>query len=241
MPQLTRLSTQIHKWVGLVVGIQVLFWVAGGLVMTVLPIERVRSEHHLAEAKPAPLALGALLPAAEAARRAGVAPLEAQLRTTPRGPVWSFKVAAEGEPVVVAAATGAPLPAMSVAEARAAAAGAYIGEGRPTAVRLLDKAPPETGKTGPLWRVDFDDAEKTSFYLSPRTGEVVSRRSDVWRFYDFFWRLHVMDWDDGESFNHPLIVAVAALSLAIVATGFILLWIRLARDLANWRRRAKAA
>ena len=32
----------------------------------------------------------------------------------------------------------------------------------------------EAGKPGPLWRVDFDDAEKTSFYLSPETGEVVS-------------------------------------------------------------------
>ena len=43
--------------------------------------------------------------------------------------------------------------------------------------RLLPKAPQETGKTGPIWRVDFNDVEKTSFYLSPVTAEVVSRRS----------------------------------------------------------------
>ncbi|MFZ5668731.1 MAG: PepSY domain-containing protein [Pseudomonadota bacterium] len=241
MPQLTRLSTQIHKWVGLAVGIQVLFWVAGGLVMTVLPIERVRSEHHLAEAKPPPLALEVLLPADEAARRARVRPVEAQLRTTPRGPVWSFRTAGGGDPLIVAASTGAPLPPMTPDEARAAAVSAYVGEGRPLAVRLLDQAPAETGKSGPLWRVDFDDAEKTTFYLSPQSGEVVSRRSDVWRFYDFFWRLHIMDWKDGENFNHPLIIAAALLSLAIVATGFILLWIRLARDLAGWRRRRASA
>ncbi len=237
---LLRVSTQLHKWIGLVVGVQVLFWVAGGVVMTVLPIETVRSEHHLAEVRPVPLPLEELLPAAEAARRAGVAPVEAQLKTTPRGPVWSLK-AAEGEPVIVSATTGLPPAPLTDAEARAFAGAAYRGEGRPIAARLYAAAPPETGRTGPLWRVDFDDAEKTSFYLHARTGEVVSRRSNVWRFYDAFWRLHVMDWKNGENFNHPLIVVASLLTLVIVITGFVLLWIRVARDLAGLARRRKAA
>lgn len=237
--KLLRISTWFHKWIGLIVGVQVLFWIAGGVVMTVLPIEKVRSEHHVAEARPAPLALAELLPAAEAAHHAGVTPVEAQLKATPRGPVWSFK-AAEGDPVVVSAATGMPLPPLDKAGARRLAAAAYKGEGKPASVRLYDVAPPETGKSGPLWRVDFDDAEKTSFYLAPTTGELVSRRSNVWRFYDFFWRLHIMDWKDGENFNHPLIVAASLLSLVIVVTGFVLLWIRIARDLAGLRRRRPA-
>ena len=33
-----KLSTQLHKWIALVVGLQVLFWVGGGLVMTAIPI-----------------------------------------------------------------------------------------------------------------------------------------------------------------------------------------------------------
>ena len=79
-----RLSTQLHKWVALVVGLQVLFWVGGGLVMTVIPIETVRSEHRAAKLKPALLEVGALPTLAVVARRAGVAPVEAELRTTPR-------------------------------------------------------------------------------------------------------------------------------------------------------------
>jgi len=66
-----RWSIQLHRWIGLIVGIQVLFWVAGGVVMTAIPIERVRNEHHVAEAKAAPLALDAAMPVAEVARRAG--------------------------------------------------------------------------------------------------------------------------------------------------------------------------
>lgn len=232
--KLLRLSTQLHKWIALVVGIQVLFWVTGGLVMTAIPIETVRSEHHLAPPRPIPLALDGALPVQEAARLAGVRPIEAQLRNTPRGPVWSFRPA-EGDPVIVGATTGARLSAMTGGQARSLARTAYRGKGRPVSATLLARAPQETGKTGPLWRVDFDDAEKTTFYLSPETGEVVSRRSNVWRFYDFFWRLHIMDLENGEDFNHPLIVVATVLTLSIVITGFVLLWIKIARDLRGWR------
>lgn len=225
-----RWSIQLHKWIALIVGVQVLFWVAGGVVMTVIPIERVRSEHHVAEIRPAPLAVEAAMPVAEVIRRAGLRPVEAQLKTTPRGAVWSLKPAS-GDPVVLSATTGEPMAAMAAVDARTLAQRAYKGDGKTVSATLLAEAPQETGKTGPLWRVDFDDAENTTFYLSPQTGEVVSRRSNVWRFYDFFWRLHIMDLEEGENFNHPLIIAAGVLTLSIVVTGFILLWIRLARDL----------
>jgi len=162
------------------------------------------------------------------------------VKATPRGPVWVFKLA-EGDPVIVAADSGAPLAAMSPEQVRAFAIRAYKGEGAPISVRLLSAAPPETGKTGPLWRVDYDDAEKTSFYLSPQTAEVVSRRSDMWRFYDFFWRLHILDFEEGDDFNHPLLIAAALVSLAVVITGFVLLWIRIGRDLSRRRPRASEA
>ena len=225
-----RWSLQLHKWIALIVGVQVLFWVAGGLVMTAIPIEKVRGEHHAAERAPAALPASGLLSPQDAARAAGLTSLsQATLGSTPRGPVWTL-TAPGGEPVIVSARDGRPLPALTETEAARLAAAAYRGDGKPVSTRLLPQAPAETGKSGPLWRVDFDDAENTAFYLSPQTGEVVSRRSELWRFYDLFWRLHVMDWQNGEDFNHPLIVLAAFLTLVITVTGFVLLWIRLARD-----------
>ncbi|NEX91565.1 PepSY domain-containing protein [Caulobacter sp. 17J65-9] len=229
-----RLSLQLHKWIGLVVGVQVLAWVAGGLIMTVLPIEKVRGEHHVADARPAPLDPSRLLSAADVARLAGVAPIDADLKSTPRGPVWVLKPAS-GEPVIRDAILGSALPPMDEEEVRTFARLAYKGDAHVVAVRLLAEAPQETGRTGALWRVDFDDLERTTFYLSPATAEVVTRRSGLWRFYDVFWRLHIMDLKTGENFNHPLIIAAAVLTLSIVVTGVILLWIRLARDLQQWR------
>jgi uncharacterized iron-regulated membrane protein len=233
-----RLATQLHKWIGLIVGIQVLFWTAGGLVMTAIPIETVRSEHHVAEVRREPVSGAGLLSLDEAAAAAKVTPVEATLKSTPRGAVWAFKDA-EGKAVAVAALDGRPRPPATEGEAQRLAAAAYTGDGKPVAVRHFAEAPQETGKEGPLWRVDFDDAEKTSFYVDPATGEVVSKRSAVWRFYDFFWRLHILDLKNGEDFNHPLIVALSALAVVTTLTGFVLLWVRVGRDLKRAMRRGE--
>jgi len=53
--KLAAFASFIHKWLALLVGVQVLFWVASGLFFAVYPIERVRSEHRIAERQIAPL------------------------------------------------------------------------------------------------------------------------------------------------------------------------------------------
>lgn len=233
MSGVVRLSTQIHKWVSLVVGLQVIFWVAGGLVMVSIPIERVRSEHHVREVVAPPLPLN-VVPLAEVAASTGLRPVRAELRSTLRGPVWILSNDGK-QRVTVSALTGRVLGPMTADEAGTAAVAAYVGEGAPVATRYLAEQPQETGKTGPVWRVDFDDAEKTSFYVSPSTGEVETRRSALWRLYDFMWRLHILDFKTGENFNHPLLIGITALTLALLATGLILLVARLGRDWARAR------
>ena len=227
-----RWSLQLHKWIGLVVGIQVLGWVLGGLIMTAIPIERVRSEQHIAAFQSDPLALDRAVTPQAAAVAAGMHPVEATLKTTLRGPVWILKDP-DGETRFLNAATGRPMAPMTSREARLLAGIAYQGRGRPVVARFFETAPQEAGKPGPLWRVEFNDPERTAFYLSPETGEVVSRRSNIWRFYDFFWRIHILDFRAGENFNHPLIVGAAAATLLMTLTGVVLLWIRLSRDLAG--------
>jgi hypothetical protein len=225
--KISRWSSQVHKWLALIVGVQVLFWVGGGMLMTMMPIEKVRSEHRIAEAPAVAVDPAGVIGAAEAARAAGVAGFsKAEIRTTRRGPVWTL-TPLEGEPVTVSAVDGRPLPPLDGPEARRLALLGYAGPGKPVSATFLPEAPEETGRKGPLWRVDFDDRERTSFYLSPETGEVLTRRSEIWRFFDLLWRLHVMDWDDGEDFNHPLIIVTAAASTIVVLSGFVLLWFRM--------------
>jgi uncharacterized iron-regulated membrane protein len=233
-----RWALQLHKWIALVVGIQVLFWVGGGLVMTAIPIGKVRGEHQAKPVDSGPIPLGTVMSPADIVAKTGFkAPNEAILKMTPQGPIWVLR-SARGSEGYYAAATGDDVRELTPDEASKAAASAFTGPGKPVRATLLDDVvPEEADATAPLYLVEFDDKDHTHLYLDAFTGEVLSRRSDTWRFYDFFWRLHAMDWKTGNNFNHPLIVATTAVTLFMVLTGFVLLWIRLARDLATVRAR----
>ena len=229
-----RWSVRLHKWLALVVGLQVLAWVGGGLLMTALPIERVRGEHKIAEQVAPPLSPSAVIGVAEAARLAGLDRLGgARLGYHLGGPVWRLE--GGSGTVTVDAETGAVLSPFGEMAARTVAEADYAGSAEVEAATLLTDPPAEYGRSGPVWQVRFDDRDATTLYIDPQSGAVRARRSATWRVFDFAWRLHVMDYDDGADFNHPLVVTAAGAALIVVIAGFVLLFFRMRRSLIVWR------
>ena len=229
-----RWSVRLHKWLALVVGLQVLAWVGGGLLMTALPIERVRGEHKVAASLPPSLEPARLISVREAARSAGIETLTgASLGHLLSEPVWRLRGA--GGTVMVDAATGSVLSPLGEAAARAVAVADYAGQGGIEGALLLTDPPAEYGRPGAVWQVRFDDRDATTLYVDPQSGIVRARRSTTWRVFDFAWRLHVMDYDDGADFNHPLVVGAAGAALILVIAGFVLLFIRMRRSVIIWR------
>lgn len=238
-----RWSLQLHKWIALVVAVQVLGWVAGGLVMTAIPIEHVRGENHAAAATLAVIDTKRLVPLEKQLALAEMTDVGgATLKNTPRGPIWVLKSAA-GSEGWWNAYTGENVDEIAAQDARRFALGAYKGEGKLTRVDYEETAPKEAQVSGPLWRASFDDREHTRLYLDAFTGEVLSRRSDLWDLYDFFYQIHIMNFGATRTYNHPLIIAAAAASLFVVLTGSVLLALRLAGDLRRVfaRRRPPSA
>jgi len=236
-----RLSLQIHKWVALVVAIQVLGWVVGGLVMTAIPIETVRGEQHAATPQLPPIDLKRLVPLERQLALADQTDVgSATLKNTPRGPIWVLKSAA-GSEGWWNAYTGENVDEIKAPEARRYAQMAYKGAGKLTGVDYEETAPKEAQVSGPLWRASFSDAEHSRLYLDSFTGEVLSRRSSLWDVYDFFYQIHIMNFGATRTYNHPVIVIVTAATLFVVLTGLVLLWIRVARDLSTLRRAGRAA
>ncbi len=129
------------------------------------------------------------------------------------------------------------------ADARRYAQQAYKGDGKLVAVDYQETPPKEAQVGGPLWRARFSDTEHTRLYLDAFTGEVLSRRSNLWDFYDFFYQIHIMNFGASRSYNHPLIVVATAATLVVTVTGIILLFIRLSKDLQRLlvRRRSRSA
>ncbi len=227
---------RIHKWVALIVGLQIVLWISGGVVMSVIPIEIVRGEHKIAEHNVQSVAIGNVLPLADAAKTLGATTISsASLGEMLGEPVWRIEMK-DGAVAIVDARSGEVLSPVGEERAKKIAERDYNGSGNFNSIALIETPPSEYNKPGPVWRASFDDRDKTTIYVDPLKGEVTARRSETWRFYDFFWKLHIMDYDDGADFNHPLLITAAGTAIFVALSGFILLIIKMRRSLIVWSK-----
>jgi len=222
---------KIHKYLGLLIGLQVLMWISGGVVMSVLPIDMVRGKHLLL---PEPVLSTTQLAAVtsnihlnswrtlEWKNRLGQAVLKA---TDLNGKIaW------------LSPSSGNSLAELNPQEVEKVSLMRYSEQASLKHIALIEQVPFEVRHlTSPLYQVEFDDWINTTFYLHPVSGEVRSVRSDIWRLYDFFWMLHIMDYETRDDFNHPLLIVIAAFSLLFTMSGIILLYFSIFKPLVKRR------
>ena len=141
-----------------------------------------------------------------------------------------------GERIVDAASAG-PVALPSEAEIRAAARATYSGNEPIASATLISDVPGEIrGRKPPLWRVEFDQWNKPTLYFSPTTGELVSRRHELWRVFDFVWMFHIMDFDERENVNNPLLRIFTWGALLMASSGIWLLFYSFHRKKKNAAR-----
>lgn len=227
------LFRRIHKWVGLILGLQFVLWTLSGSVMAVLDMEKVGG-HDMAATHAHPLpAEGAFV---APARLAGLGPISGvTLRDLAGQPVYELQTANGFR--LVSAIDGGPM-AVNADVARTVAA--MMNEAPVRSTELLAKANLEAREhPGRMWRVNFADEEASSAYVSAETGRFLVMRGDTWRTWDFFWMLHNMDYVGRTSFNHPLIIFVGFGALWLSGTGFYLLFKSFKRTDFRWLRRRR--
>lgn len=215
-------SRKLHKWLGLFVGIQALLWMASGLYMTAISIDIIHGDH-LAHAPSAPLAFEGAL--ADAAALAQAFPALTRLRLRQAGARAVYEVAHPDGTAYLDAMTGKPVAPLSRAQVGALARAVYQGDGALASLALLPVTPSELGgRPAPLWRADFDDLTGTSLYFAPVTGDLLGKRHDLWRAFDWLWMLHIMDYDTRENINNLLLRVASALGLLFALSGGWLLF-----------------
>ena len=228
------LFRRIHKWIGLVLGLQFLLWALSGSVMALLDMDEVGG-HGSAAAHVHPLPAETLI---DPARLAGAGPISGlSLRTVAGRPVYELRTAKGIQ--LVDAIQGRR---MTVDAGTAQAVASMVNEAPVRDVARLDKPNLEAREhSGPVWRVNFADAANSSAYVSAETGRFLVMRGDTWRTWDFFWMLHNMDYVGRTSFNHPLIIFVAFGALWLSGTGFYLLFKSFRSADFRWLRRRRRA
>ena len=232
----------LHRWVGLSVGVQLLAWSLGGFMFSVLSIDNVRGDVDRNDSSPPPLRLTnvRLTPAdaADVAMDSGIrvdSIIQIRLRQRSGRTVFEF-VGEEGKPLgAVDAASGEFLSRISGQQAKLAALADFAPEASVVSVTLLEGDPPGEYRGGamPVYRVILDHPKNPHIYVSPVTGEVLKRRNKLWRVFDFFWMLHIMDYRDRNDFNHWLLTTMSLLAILTSASGLALWWWRLPKRKAS--------
>jgi hypothetical protein len=221
----------LHKWFGLVLGLQFLLWAASGATMALLDHHEVSAEHSvlpiaLPASSPQPLAL------AQVAERVGAPIVTLQLK-----PLYDSYVYEATTPLGVRlldATTGAPIE-IDAARARTLAVARYAGSEPVRSVTHVAETTLETRDVAlPVWRVEFADKDRTTLLVSAKTGELLGTKNDIWRLWDIAWMLHIMDYTERQSFNHPLIITVGTGAAWLALSGLILLFRSFRRADVAW-------
>lgn len=231
----STVASAVHKWLALMLVVPVLFWFVSGLFFALAPIGMVRSEHRIARQPPAPVSIETA--AFGLARVSGVvsAGEKIEVRMMLGRPVAAV-TPGEGRTRLFDLENGRLISPIQPAVAAAIAERDLSGNEKARRVERVTAGSPEYRGALPAWRVDFRTANR-SIYVAADTRLVTSRRSTLWRVFDFLWALHILDFGEHEDINNPLLILTSAMGLVVVVTGIFLFPSRL--GYTAWRRRRR--
>jgi uncharacterized iron-regulated membrane protein len=232
--RLSLLSRSLHKWLALFVGAQLLIWAVTGFYMVAVDLDFIHGDPLVRNLRTPVGSTQAVLPVAQlTSRYPDITLLSLHSLPVLRTPV--YELTAAGRRVLVDATSGEQLSPLSSGIIRELARSYYAGNGQLSLVELLEHDVPMEirGRAPPLWRADFDDWLQTTLYLHPDTGALVARRHRLWRWYDFLWMLHIMDYGEREAPIGVVPRVATVLGTVTIASGVWLLYF------SFWRPRTR--
>lgn len=220
--RLFKRARTLHKWLGYLLALQIFFWLLGGLVMSAIPLEMVHGKHLAQREIPHSLSADNFQASLD-----NIVANVGDIRSISYGALLSkpvYKIETPNGQLIFNALTGLQLALPSRQEIQQLAEQHYLGTGSIQTVQLLDEGPREVGFRKGVWQVIFDDQVATTLYFSKQSGQIITVRSTIWRIFDFFWMLHIMDYEDREDFNNPLLISFSVVAVLFCVSGMIMLF-----------------
>lgn len=224
--RLAVLIRKWHKWLALIVGLQAVLWLISGVYMVTVDLDYIHGDQ-LVQKMDEPLGIDypSLIPMHQIQKTYPNAMRIALVSWAGRP---HYRVYEMGTAHLIDANTGLSRSPLTEQDARLVATYHYAQTGEIVSAKLLvnptDKPSEIQTRRLPLWQVSFNDAISTNFYISPKDGQLVTRRHTFWRGFDFLWMLHIMDYETRGDINNTLLRFAAILGTLLSLAGFWLLF-----------------
>jgi hypothetical protein len=203
-----------HRYLGIFLGLQFLMWTISGLYFSWTDIDEIHGDHFKKESEPAVFEdLNALSNANEK-----VYALE--LKEIAGEPYYWVN-----ESKLIHARSGAYKPGISEEEALAIAHQHIKDELIVSEVHLIDETDAHheyRGRDLPAYVISYTSDDKVTAYVSVKDGSFQTVRHRDWRWFDFLWMTHTMDYETRDDFNTTVLRAFSLLGLITVCSGFLL-------------------
>jgi uncharacterized iron-regulated membrane protein len=228
-----RFFRNLHRWLGLLMALQIIAWMASGLYFSIYPIEEIRGEHLIRKPERVDADALAQMESPHLAALAlddhfgrGWRVKSISLMNLSGQVLWRVEGWVNGVPFrrLVNGTGTRVFPSLNEDEATQVARDWLHEAGDVVSVDWLETAEPDAefrGRPLPLWKISFSAPESVNLYLDPWTREILASRNTRWRIFDFLWMLHVLDFETRDDFNHPLIQIAAVLGLVVALSGVI--------------------
>ena len=211
----------LHKWVAVIVGIQLTLWIVSGAYFAWISIENVRGDTNRVEVLSQDIPVSDLFPPAHLNFPTGYRLKFLKLDLTPKGFIYRLE-SKEGEISTFEAKSGRKMDFLSIDEAKTIAMSQVKNQSSGINIALIHAKNSEYKGPVPVYRVELDDRLSTRLYTDPWNGKLILQRNSLWRIYDFLWMLHIMDYSTREDFNNPWLRVAATAALGIIVSGYLL-------------------
>jgi len=227
-----RIARKYHRWLMVFIGLQFLIWSITGVYMVTVDIHQIHGES-LVKQENITLDLSKVTYSINDLITQYPNAKNITLTKQVERQVYTFLGDEKGW-VVIDASSGELLPVVSKHLALQIAKKHYVGTDEVARVRLItstETMPSEISpRLLPVWQVTFDSFSEPTLYISEQTGAIVTKRHDFWRLFDWMWRFHIMDYDDGENVSNWFLFVVALSGVLACLFGVVLIYYRVFRS-----------
>lgn len=209
-----------HRYLGIFLGIQFLMWTLSGMYFSWTDIDEIHGDHF----RQLPVQKSSFTDLLGTAQLKGVGNVESlQLLDIAGRPYYWINGAS-----LYDARTGVPKSHISEDEALQVAAQYMRPDLKVSSILRIDEVGAHSeyrGKPLPAYEISYETKENLKAYVALDNGAFQTVRHRDWRWFDFLWMTHTMDYQGRDDFNTIVLRGFSLLGLITVLSGFLLWFI----------------
>ena len=215
--KLNKLNRKIHRYLGIIIGVQFLFWTISGLYFSWTNLDDIHGDTFNIEKKDVYFENLLGLPFSE---YSNLKVKSIELRDIAEKPYFWIN-----DSILIDATNGKIKEGISKTEALIIAKNYIVPELKVSQIDLIQTVHEKheyRNKKTPVYRISYHGDDHVTAYVSKEDGKFQSVRHDRWRIFDFLWMTHTMDYEGKDNINNLTLRIFSIFGLLTTLSGFLL-------------------